>query len=459
MGPALAASSVSATDTSDSLGGSSLNSVAHLHLPSVLSQCPPAQLSQDGSQPLRLRLVQVLHRHGDRSPVALWGKSEHEQRREIQFWQQVLLDAPGFHDSRSMFQWSDLNQHLHDLNLVLDDDSAESPPEFLDHRYPDRILGQLSLRGSLQTQAVGRILRALYVDTHQLLPATLEHPDTLALYSSNFRRTVLSLDNVLLGLYPRDQRAAGLAPLPTRIRWPVSAEPLFPASSVWRIPGHGGLDKQVLEARERQPDLSEIRSRLVEDLGLKGSVSWTHVRDALTTAEEHGMPGEECALPRWIVEDSQMAKEVYRHACFKWDFEFSTPQTIRFGIGRLVDEIVARCALPKAMSHREYPRLFVYSGHDNSVLMLLKACGMDFANEWPPYASYVIVETYEDNHGQLYCRVIYNGAPIMLPVEKNCEWRKEETTPELVTIKEFRTLLERFTPDQYFVEFPHVIGR
>ncbi len=66
-------------------------------------------------------------------------------------------------------------------------------------------------------------------------------------------------------------------------------------------------------------------------------------------------------------------------------------------------------------------RVAIYSGHDTVIAPVLAALGAFDAPQlcrWPPYASHIVLEVWDDSatggpaaHGQ-YVRVLFNGTPI-----------------------------------------------
>ena len=59
-------------------------------------------------------------------------------------------------------------------------------------------------------------------------------------------------------------------------------------------------------------------------------------------------------------------------------------------------------------------KLFLYSGHDTTLMPLLAALGVELS-EWPAFASHLVLELWELD-GQLYVNALYNG--------KQIEWRR-----------------------------------
>lgn len=53
-------------------------------------------------------------------------------------------------------------------------------------------------------------------------------------------------------------------------------------------------------------------------------------------------------------------------------------------------------------------RFFVFSGHDKTLVAIMKALGI-YAGHWPPFASQVTFELYSHRNKQFYIRILYNG--------------------------------------------------
>ena len=54
------------------------------------------------------------------------------------------------------------------------------------------------------------------------------------------------------------------------------------------------------------------------------------------------------------------------------------------------------------------PRLHLFSGHDTTLVPLLKGIGA-WNDVWPPYSSDLAFELYEDSSGDHLVKIVYNG--------------------------------------------------
>jgi acid phosphatase len=419
-------------------------------------------------RPLELRMVQIVHRHGDRTPVMLFGETEDEKKQERVFWEDLLMhNVPEYKawiesskdPSFDKFHWSALEKTGALKGCVLkpwpNQKHTEKDPESImnDSRYKDIVYGQLTQIGAAQLKELGLRIRSVYGDTLGFLGG--DHSSELTCSSSNFRRTIFSLQSLLEGLYPVENRKTEI---PIHIRFPIDSEVMFPVKP-WSI-----VAKGIRKAPQTQmfsfvtEDLSE---RMKKDWKVK-HISWTHIRDIVTTNLTYNRP-----LLSWI--DDHTVGKVFWHSCYKWNSEFSTVLGLKFAIGRFLEVLLTRACMPKVLDKSEHKKLFIYSAHDNTLFFLLRALGCDMSLEWPPYASYLIFETYADEHGNFYMRAIYNGEVVdVLDVENDTfpvdlahvvdhkvrqGWQGAGTSRGLLTLKEFRNLFEVFIPDQYDLEF------
>ncbi|GMF39594.1 unnamed protein product [Phytophthora fragariaefolia] len=62
--------------------------------------------------------------------------------------------------------------------------------------------------------------------------------------------------------------------------------------------------------------------------------------------------------------------------------------------------------------HSESKKLVIYSGHDVSLLSVLRTMDAEIANDidwWPEYSSALALELLEDENGKFFIRVRLNG--------------------------------------------------
>lgn len=92
-------------------------------------------------------------------------------------------------------------------------------------------------------------------------------------------------------------------------------------------------------------------------------------------------------------------------------------ESSRLAIGKLLGEIMERLN-SKAKESQTEPSLYLVSAHDTTLVPLLVALGV-YDGNWPPYASYISFELWEDSSADetpnYLVRVLFNGEALPLP--------------------------------------------
>jgi len=84
------------------------------------------------------------------------------------------------------------------------------------------------------------------------------------------------------------------------------------------------------------------------------------------------------------------------------------------GIGDFVGEQVRR--LEEVINNpNNSPKLTFYSGHDTTLWTLAFAYGFGSLSYWPPYASHMEIEVWQDQSGRANLRFFYNGRQVPVP--------------------------------------------
>lgn len=108
-----------------------------------------------------------------------------------------------------------------------------------------------------------------------------------------------------------------------------------------------------------------------------------------------------------------------------------------------------------------FPRLHLYATHDSLMMAFLLSLGIA-DGKWPPFASDLIFESYQDKTGADYVRVLYLGKPRQLGVEKSeivtLNRFKEIITPYGLSIDKYRELCAVSAGEEEGGEVMDVIG-
>ncbi|EFJ43767.1 hypothetical protein VOLCADRAFT_96118 [Volvox carteri f. nagariensis] len=345
-------------------------------------------------------------------------------------------------------------------------------------------------------------------------------PEVATLRTTPIRRTIATLRGVLTGLWPRlapsnqqqQQRRRTLATatavtgveasLPVLPVLPVGAslEPLEimygSNNTCARLgPLHEAMQRDLDAADARNTELPRLNQLVAEALGLdtNTSILWPKLYDHLAAMIADGAPlppgaSREVLDIVWAQAERHEASIIAPSAdlCAAMGpggdgggggggaggssssaRRRRCREELRLGIGMLVqrllqnmDASVAQAELPSSSSPSP-SRLYLFSGHDSSVMPLLAVLGQP-ARAWPPFASHLVFElwqaasrqqlrtaalgrrgvlaaeagpgaqsssslplsyssSYSSSGSDYWVRVLYNGAPLVVPRLSNTD--------------------------------------
>lgn len=173
---------------------------------------------------LQLQFVQVLLRHGERSPVS----ARFQNAGLNGFWPYCAvaraMQSPTFNANDQ--EWSPMAWRRRLETFGKDDGAviASGPKGEIDAICN---LGELTDTGRMTTWNLGVRLRHLYVDQLQFMPPTIQNADMMYLRATPIPRALDSLQETFWGMYPAEKRAKPFPP-PTIITRAPSDETLFP---------------------------------------------------------------------------------------------------------------------------------------------------------------------------------------------------------------------------------------
>jgi lysophosphatidic acid phosphatase type 6 len=393
----------------------------------ALAEAPPAAPAPaaPAADAERLLLVQVVFRHGARTPL---GKK---------YWPHLLGEAGAWDvcGAAPPFPLAPLDvreegggprpRNAHDAEQV-----AARLPGGACHR------GELTREGYAQARALGEWLRRRYVDGARFLPDVYDPSDgAVGARSTNYARTLATIAGVWTGLYPELAAAAAGAP-PLRVAVTEQMDEILygDASACAAL---GARVRQLAAARSAAPPdaaaeaLSEqVRPALAVPHGER--VNFLDLHDALTTLRTHGKPLPAALTRPEVLRGVEL--EATKHFLTFLAPPRETGQqeaVLRLGMGRLLLLLLQRmeaAALGGGAGQQPQKKLYLYSGHDSSVLPLLAALsGGAGVRDWPPYCANLVFELFEPAGGsgaaappgdRARVRVLYRGEP--LPLDALC---------------------------------------
>ncbi|KAL4424929.1 hypothetical protein ABPG77_009658 [Micractinium sp. CCAP 211/92] len=414
-------------------------------------QQPAGEEHQQGGSPTsssssskdELQLVQVVFRHGARTPL---GK---------RYWPEL---GPKWDVCGKAFDAVPVEV------LSLDGRPRPTNPDDerqVNQRYPGGCSkGELTLVGQEQAREFGRWLRWRYHLVHGLLPERHE-PGVVNARTTNYSRTVATLQGVLSGLFPGTKE-----PIVVHTTEEIDEILYHNVTSCGKLYSlMKGLKQQLKEEmqKEQPPHTEELQQRVQAALGLppEHKIHWVDLHDAMTTMLTHGkdIPAalREQAVLRGI---NQHATERFMHLIAPHPDTGKHQEVLRLGMGVLMEMMVRRMEshvaeqTAAAGGSSTGPGMYLYSGHDSSLMPLLAALGKP-VTDWPPYLSNLTLELWRQPQGQQYVKVLYNQKE--LPLTELCggptcelqQFRERVLGPYLLTKDEHeKECLLHFLHDQ-----------
>ncbi|XP_021162945.2 lysophosphatidic acid phosphatase type 6 isoform X1 [Fundulus heteroclitus] len=352
----------------------------------------PASNSADASSAslYELKLVQVLFRHGARTPLKSIPDVIEAQ------WVPTLLEAP---------------PHTHIDYVVTDLEGGPRPPAPVEDSYRTKILsggtfpGQLTTVGMQQLYELGERLRKRYVEETPFLSPTFV-PTEVYVRSTNIVRTIESARCLIAGLFQQKQKDV-VSILTTE------------AESEILYPNYHGCQLLKLLVGPRWAELSTlpgVAADLQSILSALGIAAHQHVdfiliRDDMVARETHGLPVPP-ALSSWRDTVEERAVDMICHL-----YEPGKREALQLSVGALLHMLLDNMEkkLEDSSAEANSRKLFLYSAHDTTLIPCLMALEI-FDMKWPPYAADVTLELHQNRRtGDAFVKVSYAGQDQLIP--------------------------------------------
>ncbi|XP_022596112.1 lysophosphatidic acid phosphatase type 6 [Seriola dumerili] len=353
----------------------------------VAPSCTPAD--RNPGSPYKLKLVQVLFRHGARTPL----KSIPDVM-EVQ-WVPTLLEPPA---------------HTHINYVVTDLHGGPRPTAPVEDSYRRNILtggtfpGQLTTVGMQQLYELGKRLRRRYIQEIPFLNPTFS-PAEVYVRSTNIVRTIESAKCLIAGLFQQKQKE-----IVHILTTEAESEILYPnyhGCKLLKILGsHRWAESSTL------PDIAADLQRIQDALGIAAHqhVDFILIRDDMVARETHGLPCPP-VLDTWRNKVEKRAVDMICHI-----YEPSKRENLQLSVGPLLHILLANIEEKLQDKSSESKRkLFLYSAHDTSLIPCLMALGI-FDMRWPPYAADITLELHQHQQtNEAFVKVSYIGQDQLIP--------------------------------------------
>lgn len=367
-------------------------------------------------QSLELELVQILLRHGERSPVS----ARFQKAGLAPFWpycsaaRRLTSVAMSSLDATS---WDSL-QWRRRLERFGEDDGpipAAGPNGEVDGVCQ---LGELTDKGRETTLALGQRLRHLYVDQLKYMPSLISSSDSIYLRATPFARALESVQQAFWGMYPPAARTASFPP-PTIVSRTPADETLFPNerncrrfNQLSRAFSQRAADKwnDTEEMKYVNKLISAWMPRESPKVAVDSHPRLSGIMDTINASLAHGPATR---LPHQFY-DAEARRIIEEIGVEEWYSGYNENREYRtLGIGALVGDIVERMiasiehsALTVNKTGFEDGRMgpgrggqttikFAMSGcHDTTIAGLLSSLGAFGGESWPPFTSHIALELF-----------------------------------------------------------------
>lgn len=369
---------------------------------------------------LELQLVQILLRHGERTPVS----ARFQNTGLPTFWpyctavrhfKSAVLDR-----TTGQFTTLEWKRRLESFGPGDEPVLAVGPHGELDGICE---MGMLTDRGRETTFDLGTRLRKLYVDQLAFLPPTLLDADSLYLRASPIPRALESLQETFIGLYPPHTRSPSFPP-PTILQRSLAEETLFPNdSSCRRFAALAQAFAQRAAGRWNETDEMSYLTKLYGKwmppasprVAVDGRPRLSGIMDTINATLAHG---PETRLPKEFY-DPKGREIMEKIAVDEWFSGYKESQEYRMlGVGALLGDVVGRMvgSAEHSSADGEYeigrlqskkrlkgakeatPIRFGLSGcHDTTLAGVLASLGDFGSNKWPPFTSHIAIELFRKN--------------------------------------------------------------
>ncbi|EGR46498.1 uncharacterized protein TRIREDRAFT_22879 [Trichoderma reesei QM6a] len=362
---------------------------------------------------LHLQQVQILLRHGERTPVS----ARFANTGLAAYW--PYCSAVSRFRSAVLLQWRRRLESFGPNDAAV---PATGPDGSLDNLCD---LGMLTDRGRETTHALGVRLRRLYVDHLGFLPASIKDASSfMYLRATPIPRALESMQQAFLGLYPPHTRDPDFPPLTVVSRYSPE-ETLFPNDMHCRR--FAQLSRAFAQrAAERWNDSDEMRlltarlGRFMPDdspqVAVDSKPRLSGIMDTVNSTLAHGPATR---LPRDFY-DPKVRQIMEKVSVDEWFAGYGESREYRaLGIGALLGDVVARMV---ASAERNVPppdtefvhplgqqrssstenddatiRFGLSGCHDTTLAGVLASLGAYNTESWPPFTSHIAIELFRSS--------------------------------------------------------------
>ncbi|KAJ5779976.1 Histidine phosphatase superfamily clade-2 [Penicillium paradoxum] len=352
------------------------------------------ELAQLYPRGLKLQLVQVFLRHGERTPVSSRFTNMASNSDDLSSW--------------NGFQWHRKMESFGNNDQAIITTGAGGKAEAM------CLHGELTDKGRETTYALGQRLRHLYVDQLGFMPQIKPDSEDMYLRATPIPRALESLQQAFWGMYPASARTLDFPP-PVIVARQVNEETLFPnEGNCRRFRQLARLFADRAASRwndsEQMMYLNSLWSKYMPEESPKVAVDahprLSGIMDTINATDAHGPATK---LPSEFY-DKKGRAVLDRIAVEEWFAGYGESSEYRkLGIGALMGDVVDRMvstaveggwrsetsASGSGNAQTGKAIKFAMSGcHDTTLAAILSSVGGFQDESWPPFTSSVAVELF-----------------------------------------------------------------
>jgi len=266
-------------------------------------------------------------------------------------------------------------------------------------------LGELTAQGKDQEIKLGKALRKQYVYHDHLLPK-LYQPSTVYVGSTPVRRTIMSADEFLIGLYPLNTRAKEDHPIPIHVFSNQEEKLLMakPSKSLFSRVKDYLAYKWAWKKESKRLHGKLALWREQTGLPLNNFKQLDLLADELYIRQLHHIP-----LPQGM--SSQDAHEIMSLGESNIIRKFKSKEA-SYPMGQAFLNMINHY-LTLAAEQKTTLKYVLLSGHDSSIMSVMTRLQSPLEHI-PPYASHLNFSLFK-NGSEYTVKVSYNSQPVTLP--------------------------------------------
>jgi len=282
--------------------------------------------------------------------------------------------------------------------------------------------GQLINKGIWRAYNLGKYFKKTYIDDLKFLPSVF-NTDDVAIRSSGYDRTIMTAQSAMTAMYPPQAVQSKWNPEDPEFPW----QPI-PIHSVPKkddlilkygndCPRYQQLKYQVViddnpafKAFIEQNDHKKVMDLAKKEAGLTYPYFMLYqLYDTLLVQQQNNM-----TLPSWV--DAKVMEVLERLTVLDYHLLTSTPEMARLAGGNLLKELFQNIQhkIHSDENGEKSKKAFFYSAHDSTIMALLGALDIDY-DALPEYNAFVAMELYRSQNGTYKIKTLYRTDPNIYP--------------------------------------------